>query len=563
MGQEIAKPAGSPAIAGLGPAARALLEALAVLGEGRVALIDAAAVAGQNPANAVDELVAAGLVRAETAFGVHLTITSASTRDEVYRSIPGSRRRRLHARAGAGMSGHSGLRHLTLAAVSPDQGLADDLERQARQLHARAQHVDASEVWGWASTLTPDRDEAMRRQIEAALERVLAGDLDAVEEEIGRYPADARGYALLSATVHAWRGRWRDAVETLSASEDLDDRGWALLAAAAMRAGCPEDDIRDALRNLGQVGPLINVSPAFARFAIQARALLEPRSSVFVATAPEGDARDVSAPLTYALAVRGALRVLDGAFDEAARDLTEAARRLRVVSRIRGDGLLPTMLGAAHWFRGQFELADGCFESGRASAWDHNNPMKLAFASLGATGDGDLARADRVLSRANDVLRSEPWHEGVVSYVIARAVRLNADPDDSARAHETTRLRREFGAAAVAPEVSPRRLWLLYRGLIAAWEGDEAGVDFCATRLVAAVDLAWAAPAASWLRMLAAEAGGTDARSISERLTRTPTTDFPLLDACVLADAGRVRDDTALLRQAESAYQRLGEACRV
>lgn len=120
----------------------------------------------------------------------------------IYSTASPSRRRSLHRRLAEIVDDpQESVLHLSLSTDHPDERVAAQLERAARQAWQQAAPYDAAELCHKAADLTPAdrRDDALRRRIEAATYHFEAGDTSAATETLEDVIAHAAGPIRLQA----------------------------------------------------------------------------------------------------------------------------------------------------------------------------------------------------------------------------------------------------------------------------------------------------------------------------------------------------------------------------
>jgi len=158
-----------------GPSGRALVESLAILGNDE-SLDAAMRLAGlDDPLAAIDEATAAGLLAAAPEYQPRLRnpLTSAAVIDLMgVRAASNAHRRAVETVDDPVRR----LRHQVAATALPDAGLADEVERLARERSTQGAWAEAARLFRDASRLSPDllsRNERLTRSVDAL---VAAGD---------------------------------------------------------------------------------------------------------------------------------------------------------------------------------------------------------------------------------------------------------------------------------------------------------------------------------------------------------------------------------------------------
>ncbi|HTK61042.1 MAG TPA: LuxR C-terminal-related transcriptional regulator [Pseudonocardia sp.] len=429
---------------------RRLLAALAVL-DTRVPLPRLGRLAGvDDPAEAVEPAVRAGVVdwwssdpSSPVSFGHQLH------RDTLYTALPAARRRELHERAATLVGRRSGWVHRVAAAAGSDESLARELELAASEEMEADEHDRAANYQLWAAELSESRAEHERRLLTGVLYSlrdfrtgwaarrndeildcapsplrdcalgVLAllrhNELTRAEELIGRV-MDAelddsliwvrRTAATFLAALQLWRGR---AEETVSASEQAladpsIDRKSADMARMTLAVG--------RSRERGW--------PA---------ALHELRHLPAVST-------DTSRSDIECLALRGALRAMDGQLRAARDDLAVVVRYHRSGTRSAfGNGSF-YYLAAVQYLLGEWDDSVLTASQGVASAEAdeqvfHHGLGRLA-AVLVPAGRGDETTAARHVRAARANAERSGMPQDLRYHAIASAISAQARADHPA-----------------------------------------------------------------------------------------------------------------------------------
>jgi hypothetical protein len=155
---------------------RRLVGAAAVFGiEARLA--DAAAVAAvERPMEAAEESPPSLVQLIDGPLGWTLRFTHPLNRAAVYHDLPVSERARLHGLAAARTAGRPALWHRVRAAVQPDALLAADLTREAARETAAGEFETAADDLAAAAHVHADPATRQRLLLDAADQRLWAGD---------------------------------------------------------------------------------------------------------------------------------------------------------------------------------------------------------------------------------------------------------------------------------------------------------------------------------------------------------------------------------------------------
>lgn len=206
-------------LGGLSDAAQHVALAASALSRPTAAII-AEALEGEDAGAALVEAEEAGVLlshHGEIRFA-HPLLASG-----VYGSASPERRRQLHERLAAVVSEpEERARHLALSATEPDETIAAELERAARQVAQRGAQTAAAELFAASRRLTPDEreEELTRRELGEAAAQMAAGDIGGArslaERAVGSPVASLRARArVLLGDVFWIGGNWRRATEQL------------------------------------------------------------------------------------------------------------------------------------------------------------------------------------------------------------------------------------------------------------------------------------------------------------------------------------------------------------
>lgn len=431
-------------------------------------------------------------------------------RSVIYFSASAAQRRQVHRTlAGVVCDVEEQAWHMALGVPGPDQDVAEALEKAARAAHTRGAADSAARLWELASRRTPanDPDESERRMVAAAVFLFLAGDagrarsmLEAVIEGMpaGRPRAHAQ---LWLATVLSCE-RSSAVAATMCRSALAEARTDPLLRALLhlRAAGFTDDDasarVRDAEAAVAILdGDAIAASPDIRACALLARgyyrflAGLGPGSDDLATgrrlLSPDGRtwewawARDIlhqwmkSLDLTLAYedcraacqravgrgnepAIACVLFHLAemecwlGYWQQARVHAAEAAAAFEQTGQARWHSLLLYIKALPDAYLGETAAAGAAAERGLEIATADRDPsvaaLHLGLLGFTALSQGDLAAADRYLSRADEIVASmglaEParhrFHGDHLEAVLARgdmdrAIVLQRRLEDRAR----------------------------------------------------------------------------------------------------------------------------------
>ena len=421
---------------------RHLLRALAVLGPSWSWLNDAAAVGDVSGAVGVAESLArAGLVALRTVeVGRSARISTSMIRAAVYQESPFEQRRAMHLRA-ARMSADpiQVFEHRIAAADGYDDVLADELVERASELHNVGSYRLSARFLRSAGTLTSNPSTREKRWLESLFDGLLGQDVSAAHTEM-RYieqAADVPRRTLVLGLLATVDGRWPDAIRILGHPSDvaveppdrlIEYRRCVLLGWSLVGAGRSTPEIQASLDRGDALLPKDVALAGYERnvrsYALQRERGIEGTLSCLT------DVPEVSAytpnSITFALALRGSVRMRLGQFDLALGDLTEVRRRFEGGVIDVADGLYTGRLGQYYWFTGDWERARANFRIAMDASERFVQPMVGAMVSLQYSGAGDLDGADDALSIVRAFLAERPWPEARRSLMVAEVIKLHA-----------------------------------------------------------------------------------------------------------------------------------------
>ncbi len=412
-----------PRLAALSRPARDLVVAASVLGD-HSALADAAAVAGAaEPAAALDKAEQAGfLLEHGTASGRAVSFPHPLVRQAIYDDLGAERRRRLHLRAAATLSGPEVLAHRAAAAIGPDPELAADLSAAAAAAVDAGNLLLAARYLQQAAAATgrgPDRDERALSAFELLVRAADVAAADAARRVIEQLPATARRDTALG-QLALLAGRPGDAEALLRAAWNAPDAAeegagggeaalglGTLLATSgshteaavwldrALGSGTGSEPWHDAARCIRSLvfaldGDIARASGLFGDL---------PRRSAMVPAAR-----------TDALAFRGVVQLRAGDLQAAAEDLALAVNRITAGLHVRYPGPALAFLAETEFRLGRWDDSRGHAELAVALAGDADRHYDLAFVHSAAVPvaacRGDWAAAEGHAEAAEQAART-------------------------------------------------------------------------------------------------------------------------------------------------------------
>jgi class 3 adenylate cyclase/DNA-binding CsgD family transcriptional regulator len=330
-------------------------------------------------------------------------------------------RRAAHRALADVTDGAERARHLALATLEPDEGVAEALERAAEEASARAALETAARFFSDAARLTPptlDRVCLLRR-LQAGRWHAAAGDLDRARRELDAVIGAAAPGALRARALHA------RAVAAYGA-EDYLDLAQLLSRALVDCAGEPELEavIRvDLATSLLQAGRLreaqdharraLTVANQCQATAPRAAALPIAVMADFLlgegvredlldrATALEGAEAATAVPPEFP---RALLLKWTDRFAEAREELERQRRRAVAEHDDRQLGFIAFQLGELYCWLGDIEGARDCHRAARAVAvyGSQDETLAIFLEALIQTHGGEIEAAR---AAANDAAR--------------------------------------------------------------------------------------------------------------------------------------------------------------
>jgi DNA-binding CsgD family transcriptional regulator len=571
----------------LDPETATLLRAVAVLHGDGCSLFDAGKLAGvAHPADHAQSLVDLGLVRSrELESGIVLSLAQPLLGSAVLGETPLAELRRLHA-AAAGMveDRDAVFGHRIAAAELHDNSLASELDLWAADLHEWRLHRSAARYLRAASTLSSDPGERQRRWLDSLYESLLAPDVAVARAEAADVEdaTDLGRRDLVLGTLARLQGDSRGAIYWFS-KQDSDDEsaGYAtpetwyrievLLAWARIQAGEPTELVARSLDRAVAAGP---IDHALDGWFLTARGLValrtRPAAEAWgrVADLP-GDPASVPWEQRFELSWRADLGAIFGLLPQAARDLEH-------VLSLQDEGALVAaaphhhaLLGQTYWLQGDWARAGLHFRLAQ-DLGSSRAVVAAALAPLLEIGTGALSSADELITRADALLRPNPWLEAVEGLQVVKVARRHADPSSAGRETVYGELRGRV-PALLDGQAFTNPLWLAHAALSGTWAGalDEAEGLVGLMSTSCSSGAAWIPAVAHWVSgLIERERGRSDAAAHHlASATSDPHCDLPFYRAHMMVDRASVADeigdqDTAegMRAQARELYRRLGAA---
>ncbi|WP_035856763.1 ATP-binding protein [Cryptosporangium arvum] len=381
--------------------ARELVSAAAVLGE-RFRLSDAAAVAelsGTALSGAITEALEVGLVaEVPNSGGLEFVFADRLTRSSLYHDRALAHRQELHRRA-ARLGGPAALDHrLAAAAGGPDEALADDTERAARERWRRGDLTVAAALYRHALELTPRGPVRSGRVLTTVEALIVAGDaagaqdyeIDVLAAAPGPWRDYVAGYQLLLAgRITGAKDQLESALAAVRAGTEPEPGAPALgdlharIAAQLAIIGILTLDYREMIRYGEEAVGAPATEPwvaAYTRFSLAIGLTLSGRAEDAIETLVDADAPGAAGALD-ALCARGMIALWTDRLADADRDLRQSVARATAGEALRiGQAL--GFLAEVEYRRG--ELADAALHSELALGDAEENVRIWEFAILHA-----------------------------------------------------------------------------------------------------------------------------------------------------------------------------------
>ena len=318
-----------------------------------------------------------------------LTFTHPLYRAAIVADLSPARRRELHARAAARVSGHARLVHLVAASAGPDEAMALELEASAVSSAA----VGDVEAYAWAmeqsGALSPDTEDRERRLLDAAVAQLNAADTFAAARVLASCQRQSARRDALTGLLGVFMGsptagdRLKAAWEShdTASEREIGARAATSLANWMVISGRPEEALVwseravDAAEERTTIWAMARTALAYAYGqagrGAEGLAVLE-----FLPTS----ANDVSMPELDALIMRGIVKLYVDDLAGGIADLGVAAARLRTGVSSSYPGPCLSHLSEAHFRRGEWDAASTYAQLATALAQDTDRPLDLARA---------------------------------------------------------------------------------------------------------------------------------------------------------------------------------------
>ncbi|MCO8273661.1 AAA family ATPase [Actinoplanes sp. TRM 88003] len=422
---------------------RELLDALAVL-DARTPLVTAGRLAGvPDPAHALGPALSGGLaVWWPNEPQSPVALVHALQRDAIYDALSPERRRALHAGAADLVGTAVSWSHRVAAATTTDETLAAELEQSGLQEAAAGRNAIAATRLGWASALSPGRDDRERRLLTSCAQSLLTLRADRTlplrPQVEDCAPGPLRSCVL--GIMDMMTGRIPTAEEHLNEAWREAGAGWVaalaglFLAQITIASGRGADTVEIAGRTLA-LGDLDPATTDLARALVATGRMWDqgPRAALAdLAHLPVAgvDVRDDSLDT---LATRGVMRLFLGRLPEARADLrTVAVRDQQGASSRLGPATL-ALQSVVHYLAGEWDESESAADRARAVAASQD---QLAFDAAGRfaavcvdAGRGEWQRAEGRLDELSDIVQTFGSPPDIVYSSLAAATVAQARAD--------------------------------------------------------------------------------------------------------------------------------------
>jgi DNA-binding CsgD family transcriptional regulator len=556
---------------------RSLLEMLAVAnGRMPLALLGGAAGAEQ-PSAAIEPAVRAGLVDLSPDEPSRpVVIRHALQRDAIYAGLTAERRRELHARAVALVDEASAWAHRVASLESPDEDLAAQLERLARDEAAAGRLALAATHLRWASDISPARADRERRLLAAVLHLML------VEEASGlalRPVVEASGPSPLRScvlgTMAFSSGQLTEAELLLreALAEARTSPGSQPLAAmiANRLAGTytllgDGEKVMTFGRWALSTGCLDVAASSQTRtlIAVGASQVAGPRAGLAELGHLDADPARVGPVDVDGLSFRGVFRLLAGDLGQAVSDLTASLRMVRKGATITLGLRAYFYLALAQYLAGAWDDVLLTSGQGFSVAAIHSRRFDMPLLHLAAgcvpAGRGMAGEAERHARLAEEAAASLDYGQERLYAAMARALVCQASGDYLGMADVLGHWRDD---SAVDPRSRMYAvLWrpLLAEGLVGSGQLEQAAAVLEQLRTENS-QVSYLQPALAWLEGWLAEQRGTpeEAGRIYQRGEDTASTESPVHTARLLLAHGRLLRRTGQRREAVERLRRAND----
>ncbi len=565
---------------GLPPETRVLLEMLSVLNlRLPLARLGQAAQIG-SPSAAIEPAVAAGLVEwwpDEPACPV--AIRHLLVRDAIYAGVSVTRRRALHGRAASVVSDAASWEHRVAALDQPDEGLATELEGQARFEAGRGRLALAATHLLWASDISPAMAGRERRMLTAAMHLMLVEEsrgLALRESAQAASPSPLRScvlgqMAFTSGQLGEAERRFREGLDQARGSPVSAPLAALIanrLSGTYTLLGESEQVIafgRQALSS-GTLDPAA-ASQTRTLIAIGVGQLAGPRAALAELAHLDADPARVGPVDIDGLSFRGAFRMLAGDLDQAVADLTASSRLARQGATLTLGLRSYFCLAMAQYLSGAWDDVLLTAEQGFSAAAIHSRQFELPLLHLSSAcvpaGRGAAEEAERHAMLAEEAAASLDYGQERVYAAMAQALVGQAAGDYLGMADALGPW--QDGAALDSRSRIYAVLWrpLLAEGLVGSGQLKQAAAVIAQLRADSG-PVSYLVPVLAWLDGWLAEQRNAPEEALASyaRGQDAPGPQSPVYAARLLLAHGRLLRRTGQRRQAIEQLRRASELYR-
>lgn len=530
----------------------ATLSALAVLGgDGAESAVIRSVAEVHDTTGALDLLIGDGIViEIREGSADRYRIFHAVVQSAVYDNIPVVTRSRMHAIAAARLATPDGrLRHRVAAAMSFDDGLAEDLQAFAEALHARGRYREAARIWRDAVRLSTRPERVSAYELEADIDAILARDVDDPSLNATDVPLDARSHYVLGAKLAVEKDfvGSSDALAAIT-DDDLDRfdpanayrarvwRAWSF----ANSGRSP----RAAMTDLERADAATVKDPALRGHATIAAGQISLR------LARKGDRQTISALLSVdrtelasspegfmRLGWRGAVLSLSGMTREAISDLQLLTGRFADGGVDFTDGVFHALQAFAHFMNGQWPRCAILIGMSRAGRLQHASVLTTAIEPLAAVVSGDVERARAQMDHARRLRIRAPQPGAIHAGDMVEVLTLFLLGDDDSQRTWLDRRNQDFGSPDIWVDYQVPHLWYVTQAIGAQWADRPDEARRWIDMLRVTDPMPWAAAVADWLNARMDDTAERD--SALARLAPAGIPELPTVNALLQFDVAR------------------------
>ena len=450
-----------------------------------------------------------------------MQIRHALVREAIYAGMTAARRRELHARAALVVAESASWEHRVAAMDRPDEALAAELERLAREEAAGFRPVLAATHLRWAADISPARADRERRLLTAAL--YLADETQGVALRPAveaAAPSPLRSYvlgAMVEADGQLGEAEQRYGQALAEARADPGSQPLAATIAARLAGTYTLRGEGEKTLTLGQwaldTGDLDAAAArqTRTRVAIGASQVVGPREALAALGHLDADPARVDPIDVDGLSWRGIFRLLAGDLGPAVTDMTAGLKMVRQGANLALGQRTYGYLALAQYLAGTWDDALLTAGQGLSAAaihpYRHELPLFHLAASCVPAGRGAAEEAERHARLAEEVAASLDYGQERLYAAMARALVCQAAGDYLGMADALGYWRED--AALDGRARRDAMLWrpLLAEGLIGTGQAEPAADVLAQLRAVSG-QVAYLQAALAWLDGWLAELRG-------------------------------------------------------